>query len=67
MFYCNQCETEYGGIRGVTAECCPRCAARNRERELEADPLRSLFGPSKEANCRPAGVEPDALHPVSAR
>ena len=28
MFRCNHCKTEYGGIRGVTADNCPRCVAR---------------------------------------
>ena len=27
MFHCNHCHTEYGGIRGISAEKCPRCAA----------------------------------------
>jgi hypothetical protein len=27
MFRCDHCKTEYGGIRGVTADRCPRCAA----------------------------------------
>lgn len=25
MFRCNHCQTEYGGIRGVLADSCPRC------------------------------------------
>jgi hypothetical protein len=25
MFQCNSCNTEYGGIRGVVADVCPRC------------------------------------------
>jgi hypothetical protein len=29
MFQCNQCHTEYGGIRGITADRCPRCAAQD--------------------------------------
>ncbi len=28
MFRCNHCKTEYGGIRGVDADNCPRCVAR---------------------------------------
>jgi hypothetical protein len=28
MFQCNQCHTEYGGIRGISAHSCPRCQAR---------------------------------------
>jgi len=27
MFRCSHCQTEYGGIRGVLAESCPRCMA----------------------------------------
>jgi len=27
MFRCDSCKTEYGGIRGVTADRCPRCEA----------------------------------------
>ncbi|HWM62808.1 MAG TPA: hypothetical protein VNP96_02340 [Solirubrobacterales bacterium] len=27
MFRCSHCQTEYGGIRGVLAESCPRCVA----------------------------------------
>jgi hypothetical protein len=26
MFRCDHCQTEYGGIRGVIADRCPRCA-----------------------------------------
>jgi DNA-directed RNA polymerase subunit RPC12/RpoP len=29
MFRCNQCHTEYGGIRGVSADRCPRCVAKD--------------------------------------
>ena len=25
MFRCDHCQTEYGGIRGVIADRCPRC------------------------------------------
>lgn len=25
MFRCSQCQTEYGGIRGIAIESCPRC------------------------------------------
>jgi hypothetical protein len=28
MFKCDCCHTEYGGIRGVVAPKCPRCAPR---------------------------------------
>lgn len=28
MFQCNQCHIEYGGIRGISADSCPRCRAR---------------------------------------
>jgi len=28
MFRCNHCHTEYGGIRGVSADVCPRCRDR---------------------------------------
>lgn len=27
MFRCDHCQTEYGGIRGIVAARCPRCAA----------------------------------------
>lgn len=29
MFRCNHCKTEYGGIRGVSGDICPRCIAQN--------------------------------------
>jgi hypothetical protein len=29
MFRCNDCKTEYGGIRGIVAERCPRCEAES--------------------------------------
>jgi hypothetical protein len=28
MFQCNQCHTEYGGIRGISTGTCPRCRQR---------------------------------------
>jgi hypothetical protein len=28
MFQCNHCHTEYGGIRGISADVCPRCRDR---------------------------------------
>lgn len=28
MFRCDHCHTDYGGIRGVIADRCPRCAAK---------------------------------------
>jgi hypothetical protein len=39
MFQCSQCHTEYGGIRGISADRCPRCtalgdAAAQRPRDL---------------------------------
>jgi anaerobic ribonucleoside-triphosphate reductase len=30
MFQCDHCKREYGGIRGVTGQTCPRCLS-NRE------------------------------------
>ncbi len=28
MFRCDHCHTEYGGIRGISADSCPRCRAK---------------------------------------
>jgi len=40
MFRCNSCHTEYGGIRGITADVCPRC----RDRQATAAPVAALAG-----------------------
>ncbi len=29
MFRCDHCHTEYGGIRGIAAERCPRCTSKD--------------------------------------
>lgn len=40
MFQCNHCHTEYGGIRGVSGDKCPRCVDReavaNRRQPVSA-------------------------------
>lgn len=38
MFHCPQCNREYGGIRGVTLDRCPRC----RDADIAVTDLRSL-------------------------
>lgn len=38
MFRCNSCKTEYGGIRGVTADVCPRCEAEGRMAQTHVEP-----------------------------
>jgi len=50
MFRCDQCKTEYGGIRGVTADRCPRCAA-------ESDATRQRMAPL-------TAVSPAPWHPL---
>jgi len=42
MFRCNHCHTEYGGIRGISADICPRC----RERQAAASNA-SAFGSTR--------------------
>lgn len=44
MFRCEQCETEFGGIRGVSAARCPRCAAKDAA--AHHNPIRSAIGTS---------------------
>lgn len=34
MFRCNQCHTEYGGIRGISIDSCPRCRQQENVAEL---------------------------------
>jgi hypothetical protein len=38
MFRCNSCHTEYGGIRGVVADVCPRCEGEGRVAQPHAEP-----------------------------
>jgi hypothetical protein len=42
MFRCNHCHTEYGGIRGLSADICPRC----RDRQAAAASNASAFASS---------------------
>lgn len=42
MFRCSQCEREFGGIRGVMADRCPRCAASARPDSSRLAALQSL-------------------------
>jgi hypothetical protein len=52
MFRCEQCHTEYGGIRGISADSCPRCRPQEAAAEMRVgespgsnwSPL-PLFGP----------------------
>jgi hypothetical protein len=45
MFRCNHCHTEYGGIRGISADICPRC----RDREATAPGNASVFASASDA------------------
>ena len=36
MVYCRHCNTEYGGIRGITADKCPRCVAREETTDAQS-------------------------------
>jgi hypothetical protein len=35
MFQCNQCHTEFGGIRGISADSCPRCRQQGSAAEAQ--------------------------------
>ena len=45
MFKCDHCHTEYGGIRGISADVCPRC----RDRRAPAPGNASFFAPSPQS------------------
>jgi hypothetical protein len=49
MFRCNSCHTEYGGIRGVTADVCPRCRDREAAQSMPTTAVASFAGPSRDA------------------
>jgi hypothetical protein len=38
MFQCNQCHTEYGGIRGISSGTCPRCRQRESTENTQPSP-----------------------------
>jgi hypothetical protein len=41
MFRCDQCKREFGGIRGIAADRCPRCATADNVIPLRpASPYR---------------------------
>ncbi|HXS34490.1 MAG TPA: hypothetical protein VN758_12030 [Solirubrobacterales bacterium] len=45
MFRCNQCHTEYGGIRGISIDSCPRCRQQEGVAELRhASPANAATG-----------------------
>jgi hypothetical protein len=44
MFQCNHCHTEYGGIRGITADVCPRCRDRQATATGSVPALATLSG-----------------------
>ncbi len=37
MFRCEQCHREYGGIRGISTESCPRCKPLESAAELRRE------------------------------
>lgn len=46
MFRCDSCKTEYGGIRGVVADVCPRCEAEGTAPQLHTAP-RVVVAPAR--------------------
>jgi hypothetical protein len=45
MFRCNHCNTEYGGIRGISADKCPRCVARDGVAADQSSPALASDAP----------------------
>jgi hypothetical protein len=58
MFRCDHCQTEYGGIRGLTSGTCPRCRPQSEAVQEPRTPATSwrsprLTGPSWSALASP--------------
>lgn len=62
MFRCDNCKTEYGGIRGVSADVCPRCETDSDVTQLRAVP-RVVVAPERLAPpFLPGDVELDRVN-----
>jgi hypothetical protein len=65
MFQCKSCHTEYGGIRGIAADRCPRCAGLGKAADPQPRDL-AMIAPKAVAVGRSPGLTGSSwLGPVS--
>jgi hypothetical protein len=64
MFQCDQCQTEYGGIRGLDSGTCPRCREAPASRPALASPV-FVFTSSARSEDSPATDRPIPAEPLT--